>query len=212
MASREEHVVAHLTRWVGEPEAVLEGPGSEEGPVHVHLIPPGPTRACWTLFTTGMSARPMAVPEGAEDFRLTELVLRLPADWPFTEEALQEERWGWPVRWLHLLTGLPHEQETWLGWGQVVPNGEPPQPFAPGTRLCALLLTHPFWLPEEAWAVELPGEERVLLSTVLPLTPEEVDFTHAQGAQALLAALLEAGVTEVVRPERPSVVPGGHGP
>jgi hypothetical protein len=208
MASREEQVVAHLTRWVGEPEAVLAAPGSEEAPVDVHLIPPGPTRACWTLFTTGMSARPMEVPEGAEDFRLAELVLRLPADWPFTEEALREERWGWPVRWLQLLAHLPREQGTWLGWGQTVPNGAPPQPFAPGTRLCALLLTHPFWLPEEAWAVELPGEQRVLLSTVLPLTAEELDFTRAHGAQALLEALLEAGVSEVVRPERSSAVRG----
>ncbi len=205
-------MVAHLARWVGEPEALLEGGGSEEVPVAVHLIPPGPTRACWTLFTTGLSARPQAVPEGAEDFRLAELVLRLPADWPFTEEALREERWGWPVRWLRNLASLPHAQAAWLGWGHVVPHGEPPRPFAPGTRLCALLLTHPFWLPEEAWAVELPGEERVLLSTVLPLTREEADFSHAHGAQALLAALLEAGVSEVVRPGRLSAVPGGHGP
>jgi len=43
--------------------------------ITVHIIPPGPARNFVTLFTAGMSDRPMNVPEGQEEFRFAELIM-----------------------------------------------------------------------------------------------------------------------------------------
>ncbi|MQA64140.1 MAG: hypothetical protein GEU86_22400 [Actinophytocola sp.] len=60
-------------------------------------------------------------------------MLCLPADWPLTQAALQEERTGWPVDVLKRVARLPHEYATWIGEWHSVPNGDPAMPYAPDT-------------------------------------------------------------------------------
>jgi PAS domain-containing protein len=45
-------------------------------------------------------------------FRLAELLVCLPADWPVTEEAFEDERNYWPVRWLKQVARFVHEYKT----------------------------------------------------------------------------------------------------
>jgi hypothetical protein len=196
----------HMARWVGRPETVLHELVSDRVHVDVHLVPPSSDRPVWTLYTTGMSDLEMTAPEGAEAWRYGELMLSLPGNWSLGQEHFEDERWYWPVRWLKSLARLPHLYSTWLGWGHTVPNGDPPQPFAPGTRLCCMLVAPPWWLSEEAWSVEHEGK-RVHLYTAVPITRAEMDYKLKHGAEELLELLVEAGVTDVVQPTRSSVVP-----
>src|SRR5262245_43817865 len=55
--------------------------------VDVHMVGPTQGRPYQYLVTSGMSDLPMAVPEGAEEWRYAELVVKLPPDWPLTQEA-----------------------------------------------------------------------------------------------------------------------------
>jgi len=81
-------VEAHLDRFFpdrGDDGLVYHEIVSTFVHVDVHVIPPGGDRPWITLVTSGMSERPMHVPDGLEDHAFAELVLALPPDWPLDE-------------------------------------------------------------------------------------------------------------------------------
>lgn len=205
-----EEIERHLAAHLGQVSTVLHEIVSDLVHVDVHLVPPSPPRASWTLFTTGMSDRPMTAPEGVDE-RHAELLLSLPADWRMdllqqTPPAPEHERWYWPIGWLKQLARFPHEYDTWLGAGHTIPNGDPPRPFAPGTRLCCWLLLPPMCLPESALQLALADGRTVRFYALHALHPEEVSLKLNRGTDALLDELERAQVTEVLAPARPPVV------
>jgi hypothetical protein len=152
----------------------------------VHVVAPGGERPVYTLVTSGMSERPMATP-GAGDV-YAELALVLPPFWPAPgSEEMRTPAGHWPYRLLQDLARLPHEFDTWLRNGHTVPNGDPPEPYAPGTRLCGALIAPALTLPEDFEELEV-GERH-------------------EGVDRLYDLFDEAGVSEILDPERPSVVP-----
>ena len=116
-------VCTHFTEHIGEAQAVLHELVSDLVHIDIHQIPPSEDHPYWTLFTTGMSDRPMTVPEGAGECTHAELMIKLPEDWPMerlndppdddaTEDVQAEyERFYWPFRWLTILARLPHEYD-----------------------------------------------------------------------------------------------------
>jgi hypothetical protein len=72
------HIEAHL----GKIDSVFHELVSDLVHLDVHLIKPAAGRDFHTLVTSGMSDRPMSVPEGAEEYRYSELLIGLPQDWP----------------------------------------------------------------------------------------------------------------------------------
>jgi hypothetical protein len=204
-----EEIERHMARFFGEPETVFHEIVSDLVHLDVHIIPPGPGRDRWTLFTTGMSDLPMTTPEGAETMRFAELILFLPNDWQVRLLDVMPpppdlERWWWPVRWLKKLARLPHDYETWLGIGHTIPNGDPPEPFAADTRLCCWLLLPPMNVPEEAHTVKLADGRTVNLYVLHALHPDEVTLKLERGTDALLDAFDRAAVSETLTPDRPS--------
>lgn len=77
------------------------------------------------LYTTGMSAMPMKLPQEFlpkyKDLERAELLLFLPAEWDiltgYETDADVPDRLWWPVRLMKYLARFPHEFKTWLGWG-----------------------------------------------------------------------------------------------
>jgi Suppressor of fused protein (SUFU) len=201
----------HFTTYFGEPTSVFHEVISELVHVDLHLVPPAPARDYWTVLTTGMSDLPMTAPAGSEEFRFAELMVKIPASWPLDQLKVTPpppdlEQWYWPLRWLKMLARLPHEYETWLGSGHTVPNGDPPQPFAPGTKLCAFILLPPVSVPAEAGVAKLSDGRAVHLYVLHALHLEELTLKLTRGAGALLDAFDEAKVSEVLDLRRPSCV------
>lgn len=180
--------------------------------VDIHVIPPGDGRPCWTLFTSGMSDLPMTVEPGFEERRFAELLLKLPADWPIdklqvTPPRPELEQWYWPIGWLKFLARFPHEHRTWLGQGHTLPNGDPPQPFAPSTKLCAWLLLPPTRVAAAARTLTLADGRVVHLYVVHALHPEELTLKLERGTNELLRAFDAADVSETLTIERAPVLP-----
>jgi hypothetical protein len=100
-----------------------------------------------------MSERPMTVPD-PELAGLThlELVLSLDAGWP-----LETDAGHWPVQLLQDLGVLPHRYGTWLWEGHTVPNGDPAEPYAPGTALCGAIIAAPVLVPDAFAELEHAG-------------------------------------------------------
>jgi hypothetical protein len=205
-----DEIEQHMARHFGPIANVFHEIVSDKVHIDVHFIAPTPERNEWTLFTTGMSALPMSVPEGAEDFQYGELMISLPPTWKvdalgLTPPPADLERWYWPVRWLKQLARLPHDYNTWLGTLHTIPNGDPPRPFSSETKLCGWVLIPPFSAGDEAQSVQLSDGRVVHLYSLYALHANEMELKLKQGGEALFEALSKAHASEVLDLARPSV-------
>jgi hypothetical protein len=83
-------VEAHIARHIGEPVSVFHEVVSTTVHIDVHIVPASEEKPWITLVTSGMSDIPMNAPDGAEEFRLAELMIRLPAEWKLDEESIKQ--------------------------------------------------------------------------------------------------------------------------
>jgi uncharacterized protein len=171
--------------------------------INVHIIPAGPGRDFVTLFTAGVSDRPMNVPEGFEEYRFAEIIIRLPAGWPTSPEALDSEDTAWPYQWLRMIGAYPSAEDSWLRDKYAIfPNGDPPEPFASNTRLSCLMLLQDI---SPAGRLQCEDGRTIIFYQVLPLYTEERDLELEQGILELLTRFDAAEVSEVVDLRRPNV-------
>jgi hypothetical protein len=167
--------------------------------IDVHLVPPQPERDFHTLVTSGMSDRPMQGPDGPCH---AELLISLPPDWPFTDEALNEDAHYWPIHWLRVMGHFAHAYETWLDWGHTVPNGDPPEPLTPNAPFTCLLLSPPLLAPAEFHSLEVGAGKTIKFLALTPLHTDEMKFKLKQGLQPLRDLFSVHGVTELYDPDR----------
>jgi hypothetical protein len=205
-----EAVVQHVSAHLGEPANVLHELVSPYVHVDIHVVDPTEDAPWFTLVTSGMSERAMTAPDGG--LRYAELMLQLPPRWPGLEEdaATGREEDLWPLTLMQDLARLPHQFDTLLWAGHTVPNGDPPSPYARGTKLCGALLLRPATTPEEFDTLRF-GDHEISFFAVYPLHAGEMQHKLAHGVNALAALFDDAEVTELLDTQRPSVVPGRRG-
>ncbi len=203
-----EAVSRHVGRYVGKVEHVFHEVVSDLVHVDVHLVPPQPDRPLVTLVTSGMSDRPMTLPPGCDASAYAELLLCLPADWPLEQADFKDEANYWPVRLLKFLARLPHEYDTWLGFGHTVPHGDPPEPFDASTGLCCALVVPPTLFDDRFDQLALSDDKVVQFYAVVPIYREEMAFKLRHGTEELLRRFAAVGVCELLDPHRPNVCAG----
>jgi len=198
-----ECVSSHIRKHVGQPKTVFHETVSDIVHVDVHWVAPTPDRNYHTLVTSGMSDREMIAPEPS--LRFAELMICLPPTWPVSQQAFQDERNYWPVRWLKILARFPHENETWMFASHTVPNGDPPKPFAKNTKLCCAMLFLPVLFDEGFHTLEVSAEKTIRFLSLIPLYREEMDFKLREGFEPLLDRLESQEVTEFLAIDRRNV-------
>jgi hypothetical protein len=195
-----QEVVAYFEEHFGppQPQSQIEIVPTDP-PISIHVIPAAEDRKYVTLFTTGMSAQAMNVPEGTDDFRFAELFIQLPANWPIDKKSLSSSKHGWPINWLRSIAKYPHQNSTWLGGPvTIIANGEPPEPLAPGLKFTSFLI-----MAEENVATS--DGRTIYLYRLTPLYTEERQLEIKKGIPALVRALDERGVSLVVDLNRKNV-------
>jgi len=198
-------VVAHVERHLAPVTSLFLEIASAKVRVDVLHVAPAPGRPFRTLVTVGMSSRPMFVPPGQETLRRAELVLLLPRDWPRPDTIPAEDPRGWPFRELVYLARMPHMHETYLAARHVVTNGDPPAPYARGTRFCGAMLVEPTRLPAGFQCADGPGDECTWFHAVVPLYADELSLGRRAGPNEVLRRLSARGYDEVLDPKRRSV-------
>lgn len=198
-------IEAHVARHIGPAEHVFHELVSDLVHIDVHLVRPTPTRRAWTLFTTGMSDRPMNVPPGLTVSSYAEVMVSLPPTWQLDQAAFDDERNYWPVRWLKNLARLPHQYDTWLGQDHTVPNGDPAREFALGAGFAGVIMCPSVTLGPAFAVCTTPSRKQIAMLAMYPLYPEEMDLKLKKGASALFDAFERAGVTDIVEPGRAKV-------
>ncbi|GHV93856.1 hypothetical protein AGMMS50293_01760 [Spirochaetia bacterium] len=194
-------IEAHIEKYFGKYKNVFHEVVSPDIHVDIAVIEPCKEHNYYILVTMGMGARPMNVPEELEPNNLAraEMMVCLPPDWQFDD--LENEEWYWPMRWLKILARLPIEEDTWLGWGHTIPNGEP---FAPNTGLSTALLLNPGAFNPKSFGCQLPGGETVNFYQMVPLYTEEADFKIKNNTEILLN-FLDSECLEYVHLDRENV-------
>jgi hypothetical protein len=194
----------YVTKHVGPVSRVLHEIRSTLVHIDVHVVAPAIDRPYWFLFTTGMSALPMRVPDHPCIQKHAELTLALPDWWVFDQARWKtESRWFWPIAELRSLAKLPHRRRTWLGEGHTVASSDPPRPYDPSTKLSAMLIRES-WLGDHHGTIDAAVPTTML--SLYPLHADELAFKHAHGCEAFLDLFEAAEVSPVLDPERPSCV------
>lgn len=198
-----QQIRAHVERYIGRIDRVFPG-GTASGTADVLHVSPVDSRPYHTLITSGMSTVAMPVPREVDAPHRIELMMTLPEGWkPQTD--LADVRVHWPTRLLQQLSRLPQEKpDGWLGWGHAIPNGDPPQPLAPHTELCGVIIAPSLLVPVAFYELNTDGE-RVAFYSAIPLYREELELHQRQGMAPLLEKLLAKDINDKVYLKRTNV-------
>jgi len=195
----------HIQKHVGDIAIVFHEKVSADIHVHLFHVAPSRQRPFHTLITCGMSEKAMTIPEGWEDGRFAELMIRLPESWPVNMTAFNNEEYFWPVRLLKALTRYPHENDTWLFAGHSVRCSKPPRPFAPSTKMTLVLVCYPRTISEDATIIHASDDRQIWLWAAIPLFKEEWELKNRCGFEAFNELLNENEITELLNPKRTNV-------
>lgn len=204
-ASAVEQIAAHIEKHLGRIVNVFADAAPEpratdatDAPrILVHHVPATDIRPVHTLITSGVSTLAMAVPPNENAPRHIELMMTMPRQWKFDADSLRQQQWHWPIDHLQRLAHVPAANGTWFAWGQAIPNGNPPQPLAPGTKLCGVIIAPSLFVPPEFYELRA-GSRTVVFFAAIPLYEEELRLRQEQGMEALLAKLLDHGIQDVI--------------
>ena len=200
--NRLQQVRSHVERYIGRIDRVFPGDPAN-GTSDVLHVSPIDSRPYHTLITAGMSTVAMPVPPEVSAPHRLELMMTLPEGWKPGDD-LADVRVHWPTRLLQSLSRVPREPGRWLGWGHTIRNGEPPQPYAPQTELCGVIIAPSLLVPVGFYELSVDGE-RVAFYSAIPLYREELDLKQSQGMEVLLGQLLEKDINDVVYVKRRNV-------
>jgi len=201
-------IVTHVQKHLGPVAAMMMETEAEYVQVNLLHVPPDEKRPFHVFVTAGMSDRPMHTPPEARDYRLAEMYICLPADWPLSPRDLEDERNSWPLMLLKTLARMPHVYQSWLFDFHTVPNDDPPAPFAGDTELFGAILVPPEGWSEKLGQLKLGGKETIYFMGVVPLHKDEMEYKVEFGYELLEAEFdLRGGIPDVVDRRRPSVVP-----
>ena len=201
-------ITEHITKYFGTDFFVLDERKSSIVHVDVHVVRPTPARPYFTLLTSGMSDLDMHMPKGFESLALAELCLCLPSNWPLgmSDFGWRQPGYFWPIAVLMETVRYTHRQKTWLSWGHTLGGIENMLPFNAGVEFTGIMFLNPQTFPEGADSVQTEDDRTIHYLSVVPLLSTEMNFKEDRGWEALEENLLEAGVTEVIDPHRPSCV------
>ena len=117
-------ILAHVERHIGPVCQIFQEIISDDLKIDILHVKSSLFRRYEVLVTTGMSAKPMKVPENSDESRLAEVLLLLPRKWPLTKPDFGDESNYWPVRLLKDVARYVHHSSTWIGFGHTVSIAE----------------------------------------------------------------------------------------
>ena len=160
------------------------------------------------LVTSGMSAKPMTVPDGSTESAFAEVLALLPRKWPLTKADFNDENTYWPIRMLKDIARQVHQTNTWIGFGHTLAMAdsfEQLQPYAPSTNLCACAILPPLTLGEASWCLQRQDGEHVFFWSRYRSTNKNSLSRWTMASDALMDQFDRLGVSDRIEPDRTNV-------
>ena len=196
-------ILEYVTKHFGPIKSTISEivPGSRVS-VNIHIIPPSVNKDFVTLVTTGMSDEPMDYSNEEGVFKYAELLLKLSSSWLIEKESMKDQDHYWPLGWLRKVAHIPHMYEGWLEEGVILPNGEPPQPFASNTKLSCIMVCRS---QEPELDNVYTKQGNINIYTLVPIYEEERNLALEKGHDYLLKRMSEEGISDVLDIDRVNV-------
>ena len=200
----QEKIIDHIETYFGKADSILTDANDE---IEIYIISPTVERPCYTLFTQGMSRRPMRVPPGMEGYEYAELMLHMPFYW--TPDQRPEN--FWPVKWLKTLACFPREHDAWLFYGSLIKGKDNGEPFADNTNLSCFTLGATRMLPHDCdrdafSMLEVSPGKVVYFFTVLPLYLDEAIYRQDHSAEELFDLFDKKNISDIINVHRSMAV------
>jgi hypothetical protein len=189
-----ETIHDHLSRFLGECGDDLHEIVSEYAHIDLLVFPPNEERDFSVISTSGLSDKPMNIPDNVADrasMAYCELLMALPADWNGGDLSDMEESAWYPLGFMKAVARIPHIFDTWIWCGHSIPNGDPPEPLHPSTNKIGAFLELPYLLDPGIARVQTETGETIQFLGLYFLTADEMEFKLEQGSEALMDLLLE---------------------
>ena len=177
--------------------------------IDVNILPPSGEDGFYVVYTTGMSDRPMTLPDelaDREELKYAEVFLFLPGSWDLGKEfqlgSDVPAEYFWPIHMLKFLARFPHEYETWLAWGHTMPNGPNYESLGPDVGFGGVVLDQ---LGKELERVETKDGRRINLLFAIPAYREEIEYKLKYGMEALQERFAQGELPMVLDPRRPNL-------
>ena len=196
-------ILEHIATYFGSAKnTIIETvPGSRVS-INVHVIPPSINKDFVTLVTTGMSDEPMDYSNKESVFKYSELLLKLPSSWIVEKDNIKDQDLFWPLGWLRKVAHIPHIYNGWIEEGIILPNGEPPQPFASNTKLSCIMVCKP---QETGLGNVHTNQGNINIYTLVPIYEEERNLALVKGHEYLIKRMREKGISDVLDIHRVNV-------
>ena len=198
-----DEILKHVTNYFGPIKNTITEtvPGSNVS-VNIHIIPPSMNNDFVTLITTGMCDEPMDYSKEESVFKYAELLLKLPSSWIVEKDNMKDQNNYWPLGWLRKVAHIPHIYNGWLEEGVIIPNGEPPQPFASDTKLSCILVCRP---KEPGLDKVQTKQGNINIYALIPIYEEERNLALEKGYEYLLEKMSEKDISDVLDIQRVNV-------
>jgi hypothetical protein len=165
--------------------------------LYIDIIMPNKDRDYITLVTVGMSEEPMA--ETADGKKFAELIMKLPANWDVSEEALSDMTKNWPFRMMLKTAHLGHKfQGKYVDETTVIPSGNPNDAilyFNGNTELSSVMLCKSEDIPQ----LKVDNEMTIDFFALVPITEKETDVVKKIGSLAVMKMLPKGDIVDLER-------------
>ena len=203
--SYRSEIRAHLEHHIGPIAATFKREESDSS-IDLLWLPPGDEHPYHALITSGLSDRPMDVPDGPRRAQRerAELMIMLPPDWQLSSKNLHSEQGYWPIVWLSMLADYAQSRDNWIAIGNLFPNGNPMTPIADtpfsGVTILPPLVSH----SHEFGTYRSKDGNRINIYCLMPLYAGEIELLNREGLEALLARFDAHHISgEIADPTRP---------
>ncbi len=192
-------ILDHIKKYIGKIGKSIHDQSFKLAPLSIHIIPKTHDQKHSALVTSGLSFLPMSPPNPMRFFRYSELIIKLPLDWPLPVDELKKDDFFWPIEWLNRLMKYVHTNRQWFSDMHTFGNGDPPLPFGNNTGFCGFLFTLPVLsFPPEFCELRIDDTKSVIFLQLIPLYKEEMDYAITEGSDALLKKFEENNILDYV--------------
>lgn len=138
------------------------------------------------LFTSGLSNTNQFVDENSKALEKIELYFCLPEYFDLKKEQ-------WPIYWLDRVASIPQKNKTWLGLGDTIPAGKPPEAISDKLTANHFVIMNPYVIQKY-----LNEESEVYHLAIVPIFQEELDYKLRNSYTILFKKFSKNGITEMV--------------
>ena len=182
----ELEIEKHINHYLGKVDDVFHEVVSDQLHIDILHIKPNEKRNCHTFVTCGMSDYAMYSPIDPHTEQYCELMISLPADWQLDPDFDHEN--NWPIKVLKQVARMPYEQDSWVGYGHTIQNGNPEVPYPGNLRLSNMLVAYPISVPQtdKFIKLDLENNKSIQFYCLIPITSDEADLVKKKGIDSLL--------------------------